>query len=132
MTTPMSSRPTSESTGARTVPIGPTPYGSPVRGGRGRAARVTRPTPTSPGDRRREHAAASGWAPLARRVADLELERLEPAERAAGQARDDVDDVALLDERSDVEPPEGDPVEHVPFASQGQRRVVGRRPGAPG
>ena len=49
-------------------------------------------------------------------VADLELERLVPAEGPARQPGDDVDPVALVDDLGEVGPPEGDAVEDVALA----------------
>ena len=113
-----------------TEPIGPTPYGSPARGGRDR----TDPRHDAAPDERRAPRPARttrrlGVRAARRGVADLELERLEPAERAAGEPRDDVDPVALVHELRRCRPPEGDPVEDVAIAPQRQRRVVraGRR-----
>ena len=59
-----------------------------------------------------------------RRVADLELERLEATEASAGEPCDDVDPVALADELGEVGAAEGDAVEDVAVALQGQRRVA--------
>jgi len=48
-----------------------------------------------------------------RGIADLELERLDAAEAAAGEAGDDVDAIALRDLAGELGPAEGDPVEDV-------------------
>ena len=55
-----------------------------------------------------------------RDVPDLELERLEPAEHAAGEAGDDIDPIALGETEGEVRPAEGDAVEHVAFATEHQ------------
>ena len=55
-----------------------------------------------------------------RHVADVELERFEAAEAPAGQARDDVEPVALVDGLGDVRPTERDPVEDVALAPERQ------------
>ena len=79
---------------------------------------------TSPGTGARQDDGRLGVRPAGRGVADLQLERFEPAERAAGEARDDIDHVALLHECRDVDSPERDPVEDVTIAPQRHRGVV--------
>ena len=73
--------------------------------------------------------AASAWLPGRGDIADVELERFEATEMAAGQAGDDVEPIALANDLGDVGPPERDPVEHVPLPAQGQLAVpAGGRP----
>src|SRR4051794_1256121 len=65
-------------------------------------------------ERDRDRPVVRGRLETARRdVADVELERFEPAERPARQPRDDIDSVALVNRLREVRPAEGDPVEDV-------------------
>jgi hypothetical protein len=57
-------------------------------------------------------------------VADLELERLEAAERAAGEAGDHVHAIALGQPLGEVGATERDPVEHVDLAAEDQLGVT--------
>ena len=76
-------------------------------------------------------AADPGWLPEVATSRMSSWRDLEPAEDPAGQACDDVDDVAFMDGLGDVGPAEGDPVQHVPVAPQRQLAVAaGRRPDA--
>src|SRR5262245_25965793 len=59
-----------------------------------------------------------------RGVADLELERFDPAEAAAPELCDDVDDVALGDVAGELGPAERDPVEDVQPALEDQLGVA--------
>ena len=83
-------------------------------------------SPAGAGCRCREAAECGGVGvePGRGHVADLELERLEAAERATRQAGDDVDAVALVDRLGEVRPAEGDAVEDVEPAAEGQLAVA--------
>ncbi len=59
-------------------------------------------------------------------VADLQLQRFEATESAAGQLAHDVDEVAFVDGRCKVGSTEGDPVEDVQSSLERQLRVPAR------
>ena len=123
---PMRTRPTIDRTGASHDPTGPIPYGSRARGGFGRTGRVM-PAPAS-----RDRAAAGGGQDRRRLgmragrggVADLQLERLEPAELAARRAARRRRSGRPRRPARRCRPTEGDPVEDVTVALEGQRRVA--------
>ena len=133
VTTPMTTRAISATAGPMYGRAGPMPYGS--RGAAARRVARAFPHPRS----RWAQSAGAGPATTCQdrgslgvgtgrgHVADLELERLEAAERAADEPADDVDPVALGDGRGQVGPAEGDPVEHVELALERQLGVPARR-----
>ena len=86
------------------------------------------------GERRRRRprrsAGRGGLGVAGRRVATSRISSwsdLEAAERPADEPRDDVEPVALVDDLGEVGPAEGDPVEHVALAAQGQLAVAAVR-----
>ena len=67
---------------------------------------------------------ARAWVPDADDVADLQLQRLESAERPARKAGDDVHAVALRQRRRQVRAAEGDAVEDVALTTQDELGVA--------
>ena len=130
------SKPTIERTGASQDPTGPSRMVA-LRGA-GVAARVMKHSPRATtgaaatgGDAGRLQDRGRGRVGTGGRdVADVELERFEATERRLVSRATTSTPVALVDDLGDVAPPEGDAVEDVALAAQGQLGVAaGRRRG---